>query len=166
MLHYHNFNLQFLNKMTSCNNHNKCFENSFEAAEEICNKQDVRFTDLRQKIFAIILQNHQPSKAYDVLNILQKEDPAAKPATVYRGLDFLLENGLIHKLHSSNTFVACWHPLKHQKCSFLICNKCHEVQECCDQNLTEEIKQIGLKNNFKIEETTIEIRGVCASCVL
>jgi Fur family zinc uptake transcriptional regulator len=151
--------------MTSCNDHNKCTQDAFEMAQEICIKQDLRFTDLRQKVFSIILQNHQPSKAYDILNILQKEDSSAKPATVYRTLDFLLEYGLIHKLHISNSYVTCSHPLKHKRCSFLICNKCSEVRECCDKDLTNQLEKIGSKNDFKIEDATVEIRGICNACV-
>ncbi|MFT7099217.1 MAG: Fur family zinc uptake transcriptional regulator [Rickettsiales bacterium] len=151
--------------MTSCNDHNKCVNDAFEDAEEICIKNNLRFTDLRKKVFSIILQNHKPSKAYDVLDILQKEDSSAKPTTVYRTLDFLLECGLIHKLHISNSYVTCSHPLKHARCSFLICNKCSEVQECCDKDLTNQLKKIGSKNDFIIEDATVEIRGICASCV-
>ena len=127
-------------------------------------KNDLRFTDLRKKVFSIILQNHEPSKAYDILNILQKEDSSAKPATVYRTLDFLLEYGLIHKLHISNSYVTCSHPLKHKRCSFLICNECNEVKECCDKDLTNELERIGLKNNFQIENTVVEIKGICNFC--
>jgi Fur family zinc uptake transcriptional regulator len=151
--------------MISSHNHNKCIEDSFEKAKEICNKNGLRFTDLRQKIFSIILQNHQPSKAYDVLSILQKEDSSAKPATIYRALDFLIECGLLHKLHISNSYVVCSHPLKHNRCSFLICNECNEVQESCDKDLATEVDNIGSKNNFKIEYVAIEIRGVCSSCI-
>jgi Fur family transcriptional regulator, zinc uptake regulator len=151
--------------MTSCNDHNKCTQDAFKTAQEICIKQDLRFTDLRQKVFSIILQNHQSSKAYDILNILQKEDSSAKPATVYRTLDFLLEYGLIHKLHISNSYVTCSHPLKHKRCSFLICSKCGDVRECCDQDLINQLEKIGSKNDFKIEDATVEIRGICNVCV-
>lgn len=151
--------------MTSCNNHHQCVDNALQNAETICHQNDLRFTDLRKKVFAIILDNHQPSKAYDILETLQKEDSSAKPITVYRTLDFLLENGLIHKLHISNSYVSCSHPLKHRRCSFLICNKCHEVTECCDKDLTQGLEKIGVKNHFKIEDATVEIRGVCGSCL-
>jgi Fur family zinc uptake transcriptional regulator len=152
--------------MISCSDHNKCVSDSFEQAKEICNKNGLRFTDLRQKIFSIILQNHQPSKAYDVLGILQKEDFSAKPATIYRALDFLLECGLIHKLHISNSYVVCSHPLRHNRCFFLICNKCDEAQECCDKGLSVELDKIGSKNNFHVEYVAVEIRGICNSCAI
>ena len=77
--------------MNLCSDHNKCIVDSLDKAQKICDKNNVRFTDLRKKIFTIILQNHQSCKAYDILAILQKEDSSAKPATIYRALDFLLE---------------------------------------------------------------------------
>jgi len=152
--------------MTLCSDHNKCVRDSFKVAEEICIKNNLRFTNLRKKVFSIILQNHSPSKAYDILKILQKEDSAAKPATVYRALDFLLECGLIHKLHISNSYVACFHPLKHKQCSFFICNKCNEVRECCDDDLTSALQKIGKKHKFQIADSTVEIRGVCNLCAI
>lgn len=150
--------------MSSCSNHKKCVKESLKKAEEICKEKNLRFTDLRKNVFLIILQSHQPSKAYDILDVLKKNDSSAKPPTIYRALDFLLENGLIHKLHISNSYVSCSHPLKHKKCSFLICNKCHEVSECCDEKLTQELYQIGLQNNFEIQDANVEIRGICSSC--
>lgn len=150
--------------MTFCSNHNKCVEESFQNANAICNKYDLRFTDLRKKVFSMILKSYMPSKAYDILNILQKEDSSAKPSTVYRTLDFLLEYGLIHKLHVLNSYVACSHPLKHKKCSFLICKKCNQVKECCNENLNKELENIGFNNNFRVEDSTVELRGVCISC--
>ena len=151
--------------MNSCNNHNRYIDDVFAKAEEICLKYNLRFTNLRRKIFTIIVQNPQPSKAYDILDILQKENSSAKPATIYRTLDFLLKYGLIHKLHISNSYVICHHPLQHKKCSFLICSKCNEVKECCDNDLTEELQKIGLRNYFHIEDSNIEIKGICNSCI-
>lgn len=151
--------------MNPYNNHNKCVNDAFEKAKQICVEKELRFTNLRQKIYLIILQKHQPFKAYDILKILQKEDSSAKPATVYRALDFLLENKLIHKLHISNSYIPCHHPLEHKRCSFLICNKCNEVKQYCSKDLNNKIDEMGLKNNFQIEDTAVEIRGICNLCI-
>lgn len=150
--------------MTSCSHDNQHREEAFKEAEEICSKYNLRFTDLRKKIFSIISQNHEPSKAYDILNILQKESSSAKPATVYRTLDFLLEYGLIHKLHISNSYVSCSHPSKHKRCSFLICDKCNEVKEVCNRDLESKIDSLGPENNFQIRDAVVEIRGICNLC--
>ena len=150
--------------MIECKNHTKCIKEAIAQANSICSEHNLRFTDLRKKVFEIISSNHQPAKAYDVLNQLQQEDSSAKPSTVYRTLDFLLEYGLIHKLHSSNTYTTCSHPAKHNQCYFLICDKCNEIKECCDDNLTRAVNNITNKNKFNAKNITIEIRGLCNNC--
>ena len=150
--------------MIECQNHNSCINEAISRADLICSKNSISFTDLRKKIFKIILQNHQPVKAYDILGTLQKEDASAKPTTVYRTLDFLLEHGLVHKLHSINSYTLCTHPLEHNKCYFMICDTCHEVKECCDVLLTQSVSDVLSKNNFKANKVTIEISGECEKC--
>ncbi len=152
--------------MKNCSDHDKCIEKALLEADQLCLDRGLRFTDLRKRVFEIISQNHEPIKAYDILELLQKEDSSAKPSTVYRTLDFLLENGLIHKLHSSNSYAACSHPMaKHGQCYFLICDKCNNVKECCNSGvITEEIHNIAGKNNFTANNISIEIKGVCGSC--
>jgi Fur family zinc uptake transcriptional regulator len=150
--------------MNLCSNHDKCIIDSLDKAQEVCDKNKVRFTNLRKKIFTIILQTHQACKAYDVLSILQKEDPSAKPATIYRALDFLLEYGLIHKLHISNSYVSCRHSAEHDKSIFLICKKCNIVQEYCDIEIANKLAEISKNNKFTIQEAAIEFSGVCNIC--
>ncbi len=45
--------------------------------------------------------------AYDLLDLLREAEPQAKPPTVYRALDFLLEQGFVHKVESTNSYVLC-----------------------------------------------------------
>ena len=150
--------------MKICGDHAKCVDDSIKMAEQICKNNDLRFTNLRKKVFSIILNDHKPFKAYDILSILQKDDPAAKPITIYRCLDFLLDNNFIHKLHLSNSYIACSDPEKLKKCSFLICDKCNDVIEYCNQDFSMIIDGISNKNNFKINNFSLEIRGICDSC--
>ena len=150
--------------MIECKNHDICINEAISQAELICNEQNLRFTDLRRNVFKIILQNHRPAKAYDVLEHLQENDSSAKPSTVYRTLDFLLEHGLIHKLHSSNSYTSCGHPKKHSQCYFLICDICNEAKECCDKSLTVAFNDIASANNFKARNITVEISGICKRC--
>ena len=52
----------------------------------------------------------------------------------YIELDFLMENGLIHKLQSLNAFIGCLHPNEHNERYFLICDSCQKIEECCSKN--------------------------------
>lgn len=150
--------------MIDCKDHNECVDKAIFQAESICDNNNLRFTELRRRVFEIILNSHQPAKAYDILSELQKVDPAAKPSTVYRTLDFLLECGLIHKLQSSNSYAPCSHPNRHNQCYFLICEICNEIKECCSDKLTTVINDIAKVNNFISKNITVEINGICPLC--
>ncbi|MDC9715543.1 MAG: transcriptional repressor, partial [Gammaproteobacteria bacterium] len=84
--------------------------------------------------------------------------------TVYRALNFLLDNGLIHKLNSINAYIGCSHPLRHSQCYFLICDECGEADECCNSHLSDAIKQTTEHHQFQTRQTTVEISGKCRQC--
>jgi Fur family zinc uptake transcriptional regulator len=150
--------------MHACQHHKKCISSALLEGEKICAQQGLRFTAIRRKVLEIIWQGHQPAKAYYILDQLSALLSSAKPATVYRALNFLLDNGLIHKINSLNAFVGCSHPCHHKQCFFLICKHCNEVSECCTSSLNEAILTTAQENAFTPEETSLEIQGICKSC--
>ena len=151
--------------MIQCEDHAECILTAIEMADRICSQKQLKFTDLRKEILGMIWEGHGPQKAYDLLNKLQQTNPSAKPATVYRALDFLIGNGFIHKVASLNAFVGCSHPLKHQECYFLICDDCKNISECCDPNITAAIQTTTIQNQFVAKNTTLEISGHCNECL-
>ena len=64
-----------------------------------------------------------------ILDQLRSEGRSGAPPTVYRTLDFLLEQGLVHRLASLNAFVACCDPAERHGGQFLICEACGRVGE-------------------------------------
>lgn len=151
--------------MYTCVEHETCIDDALQKADMICHDKGLRFTELRRKVLEIIWENHGASKAYDILDKLKGNHNSAKPPTVYRALDFLLENNLIHKLNSLNSYVGCSHPLTHNECYFLICGKCGEIKECCNNDLAKSIMGTSRKNNFNPKQITLEIEGECQECV-
>tara|TARA_B110000444_G_scaffold132628_1_gene124600 strand:+ start:66 stop:533 length:468 start_codon:yes stop_codon:yes gene_type:complete len=150
--------------MITCEDHRKCITNAMELADQICEEKQLKFTNLRRDVLRMIWERHAPQKAYDLLDKLQATNRSAKPATVYRTLDFLKENGFIHKVKSLNAFVGCSHPLKHAECYFLICDNCKEINECCDGDITSAINTMTKKNRFFVKNATVEIAGRCNEC--
>ena len=150
--------------MHACQTHQNCIDQALHKAELVCRDKGVRLTDTRRKVLRIIWHSHDPAKAYRILERLSGRGATAKPPTVYRALDFLLRNGLVHKLNSLNSYVGCYHPMRHEQCYFLICDKCDEVQECCDKALTGAITNAASKKRFHPLHTTLEIFGRCRHC--
>ena len=151
--------------MSACKNHKISIDEALKKAEVICNKKGVKLTKLRQKVLTLILKNHGYVKAYDLLNDLKKNDTSAKPPTVYRSLDFLMEHGFIHKIQSLNAFVGCSHPDEHEDCYFLICKECKNIEECCSNKVKKVLTSTSGKNNFSPNQVTLEITGICQDCL-
>ena len=91
--------------------HSQCVDSALADADALCARQGVRLTALRRRVLELVWQSHKPLGAYDILGTLSEEDGRrAAPPTVYRALDFLMENGLIHRIASLNAFIGCVRP--------------------------------------------------------
>jgi len=144
--------------------HAHCMREAIATAHTICQTKKIRLTPIRLRIFELIWSNHKAVGAYDLLEILQRENPKAKPVTIYRALDFLLAAGLIHKVASLNAFVGCSTPETSHHSVLLICDNCQNTREVASQSLYEAICEIGEKNAFLPQQPTFELHGYCAAC--
>ena len=112
----------------------------------------------------ILLASHQPMGAYDILSELNRINPSARiaPPIVYRALEFLMSEGLIHRIESRNAFISCVHPGHHCAAQFLICRDCEQVAELegSDPALLVEADNMG----FAVDHSVVEITGICAQC--
>ena len=145
--------------------HSDCVHHALHEAEAICRRQGTRLTALRKRVLELVWNSHKPMGAYDILAVLSEEDGRrAAPPTVYRALDFLLENGLVHRLSSLNAFIGCSHPEQPHHGQFLICRECQTTIELHQSCISEAIGQAAQSINFSVEGETVEIIGLCAPC--
>jgi Fur family transcriptional regulator, zinc uptake regulator len=144
--------------------HAACIRSVLDQAKQLCAERGVQLTAIRYQVLELIWDSHKAVKAYDLLDKIKPLQPAAKPATIYRALDFLLEQGLIHRIESLNAFMGCGHSGHPNEELKLICVQCHEVEERpateLMRALANEIKEAG----FLQQSRVIEIHGVCAKC--
>ncbi|EGH97938.1 Zinc uptake regulation protein [Pseudomonas syringae pv. maculicola] len=134
-------------------------------AETLCTQQGLRLTTLRRRVLELVWQSHKPLGAYDILAVLSEEDGRrAAPPTVYRALDFLLENGLVHRIASLNAFTGCNHPTHAHQGQFLICRLCHAAIELQHPAISNAVVDAAAGVGFAVEGQTVEIVGVCAGC--
>jgi Fur family transcriptional regulator, zinc uptake regulator len=143
----------------------KDIQRRLKTAEEICDQHGVRFTDLRRQIFTLILEADGPVGAYDLLDRLKEARKKAAPPTVYRALDFLLAQGLIHRLERLNAFIGCPESGHHDHpVHFLICRGCGSVGEIEDHAVEAALRRVAATAGFRPERTMIEVEGTCATC--
>lgn len=144
--------------------HSGCSTKALQTAEQLCNTRGVRLTPMRRQVLELIWESHRAIKAYDLLDRIKPTSGTAKPATVYRALDFLLEQGLIHKVESLNAFIGCsFSDHLHQQL-LLTCSRCLEVEERPAAGVMEAIDRELEQAAFIIHHKAIEIHGICARC--
>jgi Fur family zinc uptake transcriptional regulator len=144
--------------------HSNCIENAIEIAESLCEKNGLRFTKIRRRVLELIWNNHEAIKAYDILELLQKDDVSAKPPTAYRALDFLLEHGFIHRIESLNSYIGCPHPEHTHNFQLLICNQCGLVKEMDKPDLSKKLNDYAEEYEFRLVSQVIEVHGLCKNC--
>ncbi len=149
----------------TAHNHAHCIGQALEKAVGLCQQRGVRLTPLRHQVLKLIWQSHKPLGAYTILkNLHNEQQRRVAPPTVYRALDFLLAQGLIHRLASLNAFIGCWHPDAPHIGQFLICEGCGNAAEFDAPLINADMVQHAQQLGFRVEKQTIELMGQCAQC--
>ena len=145
--------------------HDRCTADAIGHAERVCGARAQRLTPIRRQVLQALLSSHRPLGAYEVIDELAKTMPRPAPITVYRALDFLMENGLVHRIESRNAFLACAHD--HDETSmvaFLICDRCGAVGEIPAAPVAQSLKAAARATGFAPKLSVVEIAGTCAHC--
>jgi Fur family transcriptional regulator, zinc uptake regulator len=137
---------------------------SLQSAEETCRRIGARLTRLRQKVLMLVLSAERPLTAYEILDLLRPKDPSATPAGVYRSLDFLTELGLVHRIESAKSFIACAMPDHAHPSQMLVCRRCGTVVETEDSRVARATESLGRRLGFALDRDTTEFVGLCPSC--
>ena len=145
--------------------HERCASDAIAHAEAICRKRHERLTPMRRAVLEALLASHAPLGAYELIDRLAKQGARPAPITVYRALDFLRAQGLVHRIESRNAFIACVHNHDSgEPVVFLICEKCGAVGEAAAAAVANTIKTASRAAGFTPKTPVIEISGICAHC--
>jgi Fur family zinc uptake transcriptional regulator len=147
--------------------HGRCAADALHHAERVCAQRAQKFTPIRRQVLQALLSSHRPLGAYEVIDELAKSMPRPAPITVYRALDFLMENGLVHRIESRNAYLACAHD--HDAAAmvaFLICERCGAVGEIPAAPVAQSLNSAARALGFAPKLSVVEITGTCAHCQL
>ena len=145
-------------------NHDSCVRDALAAATQICASRGAQLTRTRRRVLELVWSSHRAVKAYDILDQLGSEQGPAKPPTVYRALDFLMQQGLVHRVDSLNAYVGCVRPGSEHHGQLLICSGCGTVDELDAEAIQAAISDAARAAGFLVRERTVELRGLCAQC--
>ena len=137
------------------------------SADAFCARRGLRLTRVRRMVLNLLLEAGMPVKAYDILDALRHHAPKAlTPASIYRALDYLLQEGLVHKVGTLNAYVACAEccPERHAPVFMLVCPGCRKSREVNDPALYQTIFSTMQRQGFQLQGDTVELTGICPGC--
>ncbi|VAX77078.1 Zinc uptake regulation protein [Serratia symbiotica] len=141
-------------------------KNLLVQAKKLCRQRNVRLTPQRLEVLRLMSQQPSAISAYALLDLLRFTEPQAKPPTVYRALDFLIEQGFIHRIESTNSYILCPHfgtPM-HTSALF-ICDRCKQVNERTTKGVETTLKKLAAEVGFSLRQSVVEAHGLCTECV-
>jgi Fur family zinc uptake transcriptional regulator len=145
--------------------HGRCSADALKHAEIRCAERQQRLTPIRRQVLEVLLQSHKPLGAYEIMDRALVRGGRPAPITIYRALDFLRDNGLVHRIESRNAFVACaGDHVSGEMVVFLICEHCGAVGEALAAAVSAELKAAARAAGFTPRAPVIEVSGVCAHC--
>jgi Fur family transcriptional regulator, zinc uptake regulator len=145
--------------------HARCESEAIAHAEAICSERKERLTPVRRRVLEALLTSHAPLGAYELIDRLAVDGPRPAPITIYRALDFLREQGFVHRIESRNAFIACvHHHATGDPVVFLICERCGAVGETAGATVALTIRTASRAAGFTPKTPVIEIFGTCAHC--
>jgi len=148
----------------SNHDHAHCVAVILADAEDVCRGRKVRLTSQRRRVLEIVAESHTAIGAYDVMDRLATDGKRPAPITVYRALDFLMEQGLVHRLASLNAYIACPHPGARHGAQFLICKRCGAIGELSNDLVHRAIAGAASDVGFSVSAPVVEVAGLCLNC--
>lgn len=133
-------------------------------AERLCEQRGSRLTPLRRLVLDTLLRHPGSMKAYELLDALRAAQPGAAPPTVYRALDFLTAQGLIHRLDAVNAWSACTDAGGDPHDLLIVCTRCGNVAELSDPTLSQRLADCVSQAGFVLDGHETELRAVCTRC--
>ena len=135
-------------------------------AEDVCKSKGDRLTDLRRAIFEILIKSEKPLRAYEIIEKMREHGKRIHAATIYRILEFLSSNGLVHRVDALNAYIACTKNHTDHPSLLFICSNCSRTAEIDDPELCGSIHKNLIKLGMSSNNDCIEVKGRCENCAI
>ncbi|SFD85992.1 Fur family transcriptional regulator [Nitrosomonas sp. Nm166] len=144
-------------------------EKLINKSQEVCASGGTKLTQKRKNVLMVLLASTTPLSAYEIFDRYKAQFQESLPVmSIYRILDFLIQEKLVHKLETAGQYMSCAHIAcdhQHETPQFLICDRCGSVKEVgIKKRIIEELERSIQTTGFMLAHKQLELRGVCARC--
>tara|TARA_B100002051_G_scaffold267189_1_gene295342 strand:+ start:276 stop:716 length:441 start_codon:yes stop_codon:yes gene_type:complete len=135
-----------------------------QKAKQHCESHRYRWTEPRQQVLRALAKQRRPVGAYDIIKLLSSDQKTVNAPTVYRAIEFWQEQGFVHRIDSSNTFITCSNHHCNGNFFILICQACSAVTEIAAKNITQLVNRCSQQAKFAVSKINLEVHGLCQQC--
>jgi Fur family zinc uptake transcriptional regulator len=133
------------------------------SAKTDCDAAPPRLNRTQERVHWILTDAKRPLTAYAILSQLRGQAKVTPP-TVYRALSKLIACGLVHRIESLNAYVTCPNHSHSGVPAFAICSSCGSVEEFVDTRISHRLQAWSRSHAFRLQDTAVELKGLCAAC--
>ena len=133
-------------------------------ADALCARVGARLTPLRRLVLELVISSGRPVGAYELLDRIRERGLKGAPPTVYRALEFLQQQGLVHRISMANAFVACSHPGDEHHALIFVCTQCGNAVELEENQVSASVEARAEAVGFQVPGRPIEVAGTCPLC--
>jgi len=142
-----------------------------ERAAQHCQTRGTKLTDKRRTVLTGLLESDTALSAYELRDYCkQRLGMDLLPMSIYRILEFLQTEALVHRLDLKNKYVACAHITcshehDHDVPQFLICKACDRVTEAIlPRELLASIADTISDAGYQLVNSQLELDCLCKQC--
>ena len=138
-------------------------------AESNCRAHGAKLTSKRKQVLSGLVASKKAMSAYELVDYCKEQyGESLPPMSVYRILDFLRHENLVHKLDLANKYIACAHiTCKHDHGvpQFLICSTCQRAEEITvAESMINSLKASVENAGFLLSSPQLEMSCLCKQC--
>lgn len=141
---------------------------AMQTARRLCEQTGMRLTPKRAAVLSILLDSNGPLSAYDLMDRYREvQGQPLSAMSTYRMLNMLVDVGLVHKLETTNQFLACQHITCNHRhdTQFLICDSCRAVSEVTiEPAILRKLEKAAASAGYMLPTPQLELHGTCARC--
>ncbi len=125
-------------------------------------KSGYRITKPRQEILKILYS--YPLTVQEIATSLKKKKTSIDLASIYRGLELFKQMGIVQEIEFGEGKKRYELVDQNKHHHHLVCNNCGRIEDMRSKQENKMIKELQKKTNFKIQDHSIELFGLCYKC--
>src|SRR5437763_9857246 len=118
----------------------------------------------REQILGAFLEQEGHLSADDLFSLVRSKHPGIGRATVYRTLQWMVDQGLARKVDFGEGRSRFEPTYRHPRHFHLICEKCHRTSEFLSSDVESLMEEIAGARNFEAKQAVVQIIGTCEEC--